>query len=53
MGGMTSAIAINFMNKYISDETHLRPHCDDMGFKVHVKIQRSYYHYTIGNTTIQ
>ena len=36
---MTSAFTLNFMNKYTSDETHLRAHCDDMGLRGHVKLQ--------------
>lgn len=36
---MTSASSTNFTNKYTSDETQLRPHRDDTGFKPHVKTQ--------------
>lgn len=30
-------LQILFVNKYTNDETHLRPHGDDMGFKPQVK----------------
>lgn len=48
---MTSALTLNFMKKYTSDETHLRARCDDMSLrghvKIHLEIQQS-GHYTMG-----